>query len=224
KFHKRLTSWKAITLSFGGRFTLIRLVLGALGTYYFSLLKALKGVISYLDKLRRNFFWGGSIDLNKLSWIAWKKVCSSKSCGGLGIGSLYASNIAMGTKWWWRFHKEPSDCNLQTTYPRLYMLETKKHYKIYERVNSLNGIQTTNWNWRRPIRDGPEAQQLSGLLLQLSELNLSNAPDTWNYTLNPSLMFSVASFRHHVESSCLLSSLDPIRWNKHLPIKVNIHA
>ncbi|GJS58490.1 hypothetical protein Tco_0653274, partial [Tanacetum coccineum] len=186
-------------------FTVIRSVLGALGTYYFSLLKAPKGVISYLERLRRN-------------------------------GSLYASNIAIGTKWWWRFPKEPSslwrriivsihgDCNLQTTYPRLYMLETKKHYKIYERVNSLNGIQTTNWNWRRPIRDGPEAQQLSGLLLQLSELNLSNAPDTWNYTLNPSLMFSVASFRHHVESSCLLSSLDPIRWNKHLPIKVNIHA
>ncbi|GKE32371.1 RNA-directed DNA polymerase, eukaryota, reverse transcriptase zinc-binding domain protein [Tanacetum coccineum] len=62
------------------------------------------------------------------------------------------------------------------------------------------------------------------MLLQLSELNLSDIPDTWNYTLDPSLLFSVASFRRHVESSCLLSSLDPIRWNKHLPIKVNIHA
>nr|GEV35133.1 retrotransposon protein, putative, Ty3-gypsy subclass [Tanacetum cinerariifolium] len=54
KFHKRLTSWKARTLSFGGRFTLIRLVLGALGTYYFLLVKAPKGVISYLERLRRN--------------------------------------------------------------------------------------------------------------------------------------------------------------------------
>ncbi|GJV50140.1 zinc finger, CCHC-type containing protein [Tanacetum coccineum] len=91
-------------------------------------------------------------------------------------------------------------------------------------VNSLNGIQNTNWNWRWPIRDGPKAQQLSELLLQLSELNLSNTPDTWNYTLDPSLLFSVASFRRHVESSCLSPSLDPIRWNKHLPIKVNIYA
>nr|GEV35036.1 RNA-directed DNA polymerase, eukaryota, reverse transcriptase zinc-binding domain protein [Tanacetum cinerariifolium] len=162
------------------RFTLIRSVLGALGAYYFSLFKAPKGVISYLERLRRNFFWGGSIDSNKLSWIAWKKVCSSKSFGGLGIGSLYASNIAMVTKWWWRFHKEPSslwrriivsihgdqggigDCNLQTTYPRLYMLESDKHCKIYERVNSLNGIQTTNWNWRWPIRVGPKLNNSTG--------------------------------------------------------------
>ncbi|GJR66472.1 RNA-directed DNA polymerase, eukaryota, reverse transcriptase zinc-binding domain protein [Tanacetum coccineum] len=34
----------------------------------------------------------------------------------------------------------------------------------------------------------------------------------------------MASFRRHVESPCLSSSLDPIRWSKHLPIKVNIHA
>ncbi|PWA78515.1 RNA-directed DNA polymerase, eukaryota, Reverse transcriptase zinc-binding domain protein [Artemisia annua] len=41
-----------------------------------------------------------------MSWIAWKKVCSSKSCCGLGIGNLYASNLAMLTKWWWIFHSE----------------------------------------------------------------------------------------------------------------------
>nr|GEU97180.1 RNA-directed DNA polymerase, eukaryota, reverse transcriptase zinc-binding domain protein [Tanacetum cinerariifolium] len=62
------------------------------------------------------------------------------------------------------------------------------------------------------------------MLLQLSQLNLSNTHDTWNYTLDPSFLFSVASFRRHVESSCLSSSLDPIRWNKHLHIKVNIHV
>ncbi|GJS28729.1 putative RNA-directed DNA polymerase [Tanacetum coccineum] len=104
KFHKRLTTWKARNLSYGGRLTLLKSVLGALGTYFFSLFKAPKCVISYLEKLRRNFFWGGSFDSNKMSWVSWKKVCSSTTCGGLGIGSLEASNLAMLTKWWWRFH------------------------------------------------------------------------------------------------------------------------
>ncbi|GJY91591.1 putative RNA-directed DNA polymerase [Tanacetum coccineum] len=92
-------SWKPIL-------TLEQVVLGALGIYYFSLFKAPKIVIIELEKLRRNFFWGGTFDSNKMAWIAWKKVCSSSKCGGLGIGSLKASNIAMLVKWWWRFYSE----------------------------------------------------------------------------------------------------------------------
>nr|GEU85965.1 RNA-directed DNA polymerase, eukaryota, reverse transcriptase zinc-binding domain protein [Tanacetum cinerariifolium] len=88
-------------LSFGGRLTLLKSVLGALGTYFFSLFKAPTSVIIQLERLRRHFFWGGSLDRNKLAWIAWKKVCSS-NYGGLGIGSLYASNLAMLANWWWR--------------------------------------------------------------------------------------------------------------------------
>ncbi|GJZ07647.1 hypothetical protein Tco_0541440 [Tanacetum coccineum] len=83
KFHKRLFSWKAHTLSYGGRLTLVKLVLGALETYFFSLFKAPKCVLKYLEKLRRNFFWGGSIQSNKLAWVAWKKVFSPSTRGDL---------------------------------------------------------------------------------------------------------------------------------------------
>ncbi|PWA59872.1 reverse transcriptase domain, Reverse transcriptase zinc-binding domain protein [Artemisia annua] len=106
KFHRRLTSWKAKTLSYGGRLTLIKSVLGAVGTYFFSLFKAPIHVINYLEKLRRKFFWGGTLESNKMAWIAWSKVCSPCCNGGLGIGSLQASNLAMLTKWWWRFHTD----------------------------------------------------------------------------------------------------------------------
>ncbi|GJX40150.1 hypothetical protein Tco_0255140 [Tanacetum coccineum] len=63
-------------------------------------------VIKYLDKLRRNFFWGGDIESNKMTWISWKMVCSPSTCGGLSVGSLQAMNLAMLTKWVWRFHTE----------------------------------------------------------------------------------------------------------------------
>ncbi|GJY59623.1 zinc knuckle CX2CX4HX4C containing protein [Tanacetum coccineum] len=57
-------------------------------------IKAPKCVINYLEKLR-NFFWGGYLDCNKMTWIAWNRICSSSKNGGLGVGSLHASNLAM---------------------------------------------------------------------------------------------------------------------------------
>lgn len=106
KFQNKLSSWKARTLSYGGRLTLIKSVLGNLGTYYFSIFKAPIKTITNLETLRRKFFWGGNVNEDKLSWIAWKKVCSKRKNGGLNIGSLLASNFAMLAKWWWRFRIE----------------------------------------------------------------------------------------------------------------------
>lgn len=45
--------------------------------------------------------------LKKIPWIAWKKVLSPSKYGGLGVGSLAASNRAMLAKWWWGFRIEP---------------------------------------------------------------------------------------------------------------------
>ncbi|GKA86928.1 hypothetical protein Tco_0808639 [Tanacetum coccineum] len=63
-------------------------------------------IINKLEGIRRNFFWGGTTDENKIAWIAWDKTTSSISNGGLGIGTLKSSNHAMLSKWWWRFHTE----------------------------------------------------------------------------------------------------------------------
>lgn len=55
-----------------------------------------------------NFFWGGSQSDRKIAWIKWEKVLYSKKHGGLVIGSLEACNLAMLSKWWWRFKTEPN--------------------------------------------------------------------------------------------------------------------
>ncbi|GKA96279.1 RNA-directed DNA polymerase, eukaryota, reverse transcriptase zinc-binding domain protein [Tanacetum coccineum] len=106
RFHKRLSKWKSKTLSIGGRLTLIKAVLGSLGVYFFSSYKAPKSVISELESLIRSFFWGGSKKDRKIAWVAWEKVISPRDQGGLGIGSLRVSNLAMLAKWWWRFLNE----------------------------------------------------------------------------------------------------------------------
>ncbi|KAJ0520505.1 putative RNA-directed DNA polymerase [Helianthus annuus] len=58
RFENKLSMWKARTLSFGGRTTLVKAVLGNLPTYYFSLFSAPSHIIKYLEKVRRKFLWG----------------------------------------------------------------------------------------------------------------------------------------------------------------------
>ena len=66
RFQKRLSNWKTKTLSYGGRLTLIKSVLGSLGVYFFSTFKAPISILKKLESIRRDFFWGGSSDTKKL--------------------------------------------------------------------------------------------------------------------------------------------------------------
>ncbi|MFS7897453.1 putative reverse transcriptase zinc-binding domain-containing protein [Helianthus anomalus] len=102
-FKNRLSIWKAKNLSYGGRVTLLKSVLNSLPTYFFSLFKAPAKVLDSLERIRRAFFWGGSDDNSYTSWLAWEKVIAPTEYGGLGFGSLRDANLAMLSKWWWRF-------------------------------------------------------------------------------------------------------------------------
>nr|KAJ0194141.1 hypothetical protein LSAT_V11C800435930 [Lactuca sativa] len=88
KFQSKLSGWKSRTLSFGGRLTLVKAVLGNLPT-------APKRVVESLEKIRRRFLWGGSEGNRKINWVSWEKVTSPKEHGGLGIGSIRSLNIAL---------------------------------------------------------------------------------------------------------------------------------
>ncbi|XP_023772890.1 uncharacterized protein LOC111921539 [Lactuca sativa] len=59
-FQLRLNSWKSKKLSFRGRLTLTKAVLGSLPTFYFSLFLAPTCILKTLEKIRRRFLWGGS--------------------------------------------------------------------------------------------------------------------------------------------------------------------
>ncbi|GJR76960.1 putative RNA-directed DNA polymerase [Tanacetum coccineum] len=106
KFKNLLSEWKAKTMSFGGRLTLVKSVLGSLPLYYFSMFRVPLSVIKHLERVRKNFFWGGVGDHKKLAWVKWDKVLASHGDGGLNIGPLRAKNLALLGKWWWRFKKE----------------------------------------------------------------------------------------------------------------------
>nr|GEZ46329.1 reverse transcriptase domain, zinc finger, CCHC-type [Tanacetum cinerariifolium] len=69
RFQKRLSKWKANSLSFGGRLTLIKSVLGSMSVYYFSTFKAPKKIIHKLEGIRRR--WNKLISL-KVNILAWR--------------------------------------------------------------------------------------------------------------------------------------------------------
>ncbi|PWA97953.1 RNA-directed DNA polymerase, eukaryota, Reverse transcriptase zinc-binding domain protein [Artemisia annua] len=99
----RLSSWKAKTLSIGGRLTLVKSVLSSLPIYYLSLYKAPKAVIEKIESLMRNFLWAGTSEEKKLHWVSWEVVTLHKREGGLGVAKLDDVNATLLLKWAWRF-------------------------------------------------------------------------------------------------------------------------
>nr|GFB82265.1 reverse transcriptase domain, reverse transcriptase zinc-binding domain protein [Tanacetum cinerariifolium] len=97
-----------LLLLIGGRFTLIKSVLGSLGIYYFSLFKAPETVINTLEKYRARFFWGGASEKRKMAWVQWDQALALHEKRGLNIGSLKAFNLALLQKWRWRFLTNPN--------------------------------------------------------------------------------------------------------------------
>ncbi|CAJ2627870.1 unnamed protein product [Trifolium pratense] len=98
----RLSGWRSRFLSIGGRLVLLKSVLTSLPVYALSFFKAPSGTISSIESILIKFFWGGSEDLRKVSWINWNTICLRKEYGGLGVRQLREFNLALLGKWCWR--------------------------------------------------------------------------------------------------------------------------
>ena len=76
KMDKKLSGWKRLYLSKGGRLTLLKNL------------------------------WGSSEECFKHSLVTWEKVCSPLESGGLEVRNLVHFNQALLGKWLWRFGQE----------------------------------------------------------------------------------------------------------------------
>ncbi|RVW65252.1 putative ribonuclease H protein [Vitis vinifera] len=99
----KLALWKRQYLSKGGRITLIKSTLASMPLYQLSLFRMPKGVARRLEKLQRDFLWGGRSTERKAHLVSWEKVCVSKEKGGLGLRKIVQLNKALLGKWVWRF-------------------------------------------------------------------------------------------------------------------------
>jgi hypothetical protein len=103
---RRLAPWKRLYLSKGARVTLIKSTLSNLPTYMMSLFPIPALVAKRIEKIQRDFLWGGMNDEAKFHLVDWAKVCSPIDEGGLGIRNMRRFNQALLGKWLWRFAHE----------------------------------------------------------------------------------------------------------------------
>ncbi|GJU47741.1 RNA-directed DNA polymerase, eukaryota, reverse transcriptase zinc-binding domain protein [Tanacetum coccineum] len=238
KNSSNLSLWKARLLSVGGRISLIKSILGNLPTYFMLLYLMPASIRSKLESLRNNFFNGSELGERKMVWVSWKTCLASKESGGLGIGSIYALNVGLLFKWIWRFLHNHSDlwklrngesaqfwddiwCGnqaLKSKFPRIYMLDNDKGCNVAKRL-SMHDWSTS---LRRNPRGGVEASQFTELRLLIDFVELNSHQDSWSWSLDVHKGFTVASVRSLIDSHFLVAGPNATRWNRNIPIKVNV--
>ena len=102
KIERKLTGWKKLYLSKGGRLMLLKSMLSSLPTYFLSLFTIPTYVANKIEKLHRDFLWGDS----KYHLVGWDKFCTPIANGGFGIRKITTFNKALLGKWLWQFGKE----------------------------------------------------------------------------------------------------------------------
>ena len=103
RYRKRLAAWKTQYISKGGRITLIRGTLSSLPIYHLSLFRMPQKVCARLERILRQFLWGGNAPERKIPLVRWAMMCLEKSKCGIGLKSFSKLNKALLSKWSWRF-------------------------------------------------------------------------------------------------------------------------
>ncbi|XP_059064794.1 uncharacterized protein LOC131856862 [Cryptomeria japonica] len=96
----RILSWSHNWLTFSGKIVLIRVVLNAAPIYLLSILKAPKKSMVALRSIVRSFLWNDNVNKkNRISLLAWDRVCAPREKGGAGIKDLDSSGSLPVAKW-----------------------------------------------------------------------------------------------------------------------------
>jgi hypothetical protein len=90
----------------GRAINLNKSTLSNIPTYYLSLFLVPMSVANRIEKIQRDFLWGGMGDEHKLHLVSWNQVCHPLRAGGLGIRNVLKFNEALLGKWLWRYATE----------------------------------------------------------------------------------------------------------------------
>ena len=89
--------------------------------YQMSLFRMPQSVARRLEKLQRDFLWGGGNLERKVHLVNWEVVCTEKEKGGLGLRKLVLLNKALLGKWIWRFACEKENLWKQSAFGEIWV-------------------------------------------------------------------------------------------------------
>lgn len=140
KVRKRIGAWQNKWLSYAGRLQLAISVLGSLQVYWGSVFILPVSVSKMIEKLIRNFIWGG-VDLAQgKAKVSWKDVCVPKMEGGLGIKPLLIWNQALMAYHVWSVVSNRQ--SLWVKWIHTYRLRGKSFWEVKIPWDA-------SWSWRR---------------------------------------------------------------------------
>ena len=100
RVRRRLALWKRQYISKGGRITLIKTTMTSMPLYQMSLFRMPKLVARRLEKLQRDFLWGGGNLEKKAHLVNWEVVCVDKEKeGGEGVWLKKSSPLEQSLAW-----------------------------------------------------------------------------------------------------------------------------
>ncbi|KAG7559082.1 Reverse transcriptase domain [Arabidopsis thaliana x Arabidopsis arenosa] len=173
RLKSRINTWSAKFLSKGGKEILIKSVAQALPTYVMSCFLLPKNIRSKLSSAISNFWWSNKQESKGLHWIAWDKLCSPLSEGGLGFKMFEDFNLALLAKQLWRLVRFPDS---------LLARVLRGRYFKYSSPLSVKPSYLPSYGWRSMLAARP-------LLLSGLRKNIGSGYDTrvWSDPWIPSI-------------------------------------
>lgn len=103
-----MESWYTKLLSPAGKEVLLKVVVTAIPTYAMSRFLLPYQLVDKITQAMRRLWWSSYPHKNKMVWVAWEKITSSKEDRGLRIRDLKTFNIALLAKQGWGILKYPN--------------------------------------------------------------------------------------------------------------------
>ncbi|XP_043717613.1 uncharacterized mitochondrial protein AtMg00310-like [Telopea speciosissima] len=107
KLSGKLHGWSQKFLTHAGKEILLKSAALPITNFASSHFKIPMSIHNSIRKEATHFLWGGTVDEPKIHWMSWKRLCSSKERGELGLRDQWTHNKALLSKVAWRLYSDP---------------------------------------------------------------------------------------------------------------------
>ncbi|GJV72621.1 RNA-directed DNA polymerase, eukaryota [Tanacetum coccineum] len=132
---------------------------------------------------------------------------------GFDFMSLCSKRVGNGnnTSFWLDIWK--GDSTLRDDFPRMYALELDKQISVADKMAAQ-----VDASFRRPVRGGIELNRFNDLVSFIDSVSLSSSHDRWVCNASGDGNFRVKDIQNSIDDLFLPS----MRWEKFIPIKINV--